>query len=227
MAQSIEMARERWFEADFEASREAFAQVLGSADASPMEILDAHRYLAALYLLLGDEESARRHADAAIALDSGVDPPDGSPPAVMDLFRMARRRAERREAYVVLSTSMPPALSEPTLVIASLRSSPPGLVGQLRLRCGERESEGPPPELRLEVVPEGRLACSAEATTPAGAVLFGTQEDFQVEGISRRTFPWIIAGVAVGAAVVLTVVAVAVAKRPGDAQITGTTVVGW
>src|SRR5262245_60593252 len=78
-AQSIEDARTKWFEADFEGSRDEFRRVLASPSLTPTQALDAHRFLAVIHLALREDDAARAHADAAVALDPSSTPPEGAP----------------------------------------------------------------------------------------------------------------------------------------------------
>lgn len=233
---TVEAARERWFEAEFEASLAAFDAVLARADLTAADALDAHRYLAALHQLLGDESAARAHADAAVALDPMVEPPDGSPPQARDLFLMARRRLGGRKATIEVEAPAPLSLDTPGQVVARIEPAPAALFERLLLRCGDERADGSPPSVELSVVPRGDLACTAEALTAGGAVLRRTHRTFDLSGPApgsaetqrgRRVWPWVVAGSIVAAAAVGTVVAVLVARDDGNPNVVGTTVVGW
>ncbi len=234
-APTIAEARERWFEAEFEASLAGFEAILEAPDLSPGDALEAHRYLAALCQILGDEEPARVHADAAVALDPSIEPPDGAPPQARDLFLMARRRIGGREATIVVEAPEPLVLEEPGRVVARVDPAPPALFADLRLRCGAASREGAPPSVELSVTPEGDLTCIAEARTASGAVLRTTHRTFDLatagapvaETRGRRAWPWVVAASVVAAAAVGTTVGVVVARNGRDPELASTTVVGW
>jgi hypothetical protein len=233
-AQSIEEAREQWFEAEFESALAGFEAVLARPDLTQARALDAHRYLAVLNQLLGHTAEARSHADAALALDADVEPPEGSPPAAIDLFLMARRRLGGREATVTIEATVPLTLSTPGIVVAHVEPAPPTLFQALRIRCGGAELHGPPPTVELSIVPGELVECTAEAVTSEGAVLRTSHRIFDLvdpvgepsEG-GRKAWPWIVAGSIVAAAAAGTTVGLVLANRPDGANVVDTTVVGW
>jgi hypothetical protein len=253
-AQSIEDARQRWFDADFEGALGAFEAVLASPALTSAQALDAHRYVAVLALALGREAAAQAHADAAVALDPEVTPPEGAPEAAEALFRMAQRRQGGHPAALSIDTPVTLALGAPGRVVAHLEPSPAELIGELRLRCGAEEAHGPPPSVELAVLPREALDCVAEARTAAGAILFSTRRELtfappEVEVAAarpvdlappaghavpdpaperrRKLWPWLVGASVLAAAAVGVTVGVVVGRRSDEAQFGGTTVVGW
>lgn len=237
-AQNIEEARGRWFDADFEASRDEFRSVLASPALTPAHAVDAHRYLAAIHLALGESEAARAHAEAAVALDPSAEPPEGAPRGAEDLFRMARRRLGDRRAELTVEPRGAVARGVAVTVVTHLDPAPPALEARLVVRCGTAEATGEPPAVEVVVVPESDVVCVAEARTPAGAVLLSVTRELHLpvrtseagalgDGeVRRKRWPWIVGSVAL-AAVAGVVTGVVVHNHNQPASFGGTTVVGW
>lgn len=242
-AQSISDARGLWFDADFEASRDAFTHVLASPSLTTPDALDAHRFLAALLLVLEDEAGARAHAEAALALDADVVPPEGAPSSAAGLFRMARRRLGGREAALTLEASGPARYGANVSVIARLDPAPSALVRSITIRCGDEEASGAVPSVTLPLEARDDVTCVAHARTEGGAPLLEAELTLEVTGrpvvvaraegeptrdTSHRARNWAIAGAVVALAVGGTVTAVVIRDRNnGDVRFAGTTVVGW
>jgi hypothetical protein len=244
-AQSIEDARGLWFDADFEASRDAFTRVLESPALTAEDALDAHRYLAVLALVLDDEPGARGHADAAVALERDVAPPEGAPSSSVDLFRMARRRLGDAAATLTISSPAPLRHGVRGVVVARMANAPPGLVATLQITCGDDVAEGPVPSVSVAIVPDGAVTCSATASTHAGAALFMVHRELDVTG--APVVPEVTSGPNLDTArdarrvrriaIVTTVLALAAAgavtgivihgRNGEDVSFRGTTVVGW
>jgi len=230
---TIELARERWFDADFEAARDAFVAVLARPDLTAAQALDAHRYLAVLFVVLGDEAASRGHADAAVALDADVTPPEGSPRVAEDLFRMALRRVGGAAAITIASAGSF-ALGERGEVVARIEPSPPLLVDRMRLRCGADEATNDGATVTIPLEPTGLVVCTAEALSIGGAVLFAKTTELVPFGLGRidggqparrrRAWPWVAASIAVAAGATTILV---VRRDPRDVGFGGTTVVGW
>jgi hypothetical protein len=240
-AQSIEDARGHWFDANFEAARDAFDAVLRSPELTVAQAKDAPRNLAVLHMLLGNDRPSREHADAAVALELEIGPPDGSPPEANDLFRMARRRLGGRTATLTIEAPRPLRLHMPGRVVARLEPSPPRLVGQLRLRCGTEEARGEPPSVELRVEPSADFNCSVDALSARGVPLLTFDRDLRVHGSDggdfpddgsdpgehgKKAWPWVVGAVGV-AAVVGVVVAVVLLRGEDGASFGNATVVGW
>ncbi len=230
-AQSLDDARALWFEADFEGARREFRELLESPALDAPKALEAHRHLAVLYLVLGDDARARDHAEAAVALEPDVTPPEGSPGAAEALFRLARERVGAAGATLAIDAPAPLVVGERGTVRASLEHAPPALASSVRLRCDGAEARSAPPTVELEVVPEGTVHCTAEALSPRGAALVSFERELVTgsdddEPRERRPLPWIIGASVAGAAIVAVVVGVTVAGGD-DAEFGGTTVVGW
>jgi hypothetical protein len=188
---SVEQGRELYMEADFEAAGAAFSAVLDSPGLDRADATEAHRYLAAIALIVGDGHRVAEHARAAVALTPSVEAPEGAPPELSEALDEAR--AELGEEGVTLGISSDPEVLEPGAtaeVTARLEPSPAGLVDAVRLRCGgeavpEIDASGPPPEVSVTVAPGAGAAsvrCSAEAETSAGAALFEVEATLPVRG---------------------------------------------
>jgi hypothetical protein len=228
-AQSLDEARARWAEADFEGARREFRELLESISLDAPKALEAHRHLAVLYFVLGDEARARDHVEAAIALEPTTVPPEGSPAAAEALFRLARERLGEAGATLTIDSVEPLEAGERGTVRAGLSPAPSALASSVRLRCDGAEARAAPPTVSLDVRPVGTMRCTAEALSPRGAALITVERELLMaadQPRERRPLPWIIGASVAGAAIVAVVVGVTVA---GDdsAEFGGTTVVGW
>jgi len=239
-AGGAEQGRHLYLEADFEGARDAFEEVLESPDLDRAGATEAHRYLAAIALIVSDGAGAARHASAAVALTPTAAAPEGAPPELAEALDAAR--AELGEDGATLRVTSDPEVLEAggsADVTARLEPSPPGLAAALRLSCGgdgvpEAEIAGPPPSVTLSVSP-GRSAssvrCTAGARTSAGAELLEAAATFPVQrgsgGGGILWWHWVLgAGGAAVLAAVITVVVVVV-TAPTDAIIDGPQVDGW
>lgn len=202
-------AREAYFAAEFERATRLFEDVLGNADAPIGELAEAHRYLGALRLLLGEPDAAERHVQMAVALDPEAAPPEGVPPAVEQAFADARGEAQRVPPGLSIGTGDVLANGESATFTAQLDGSLP-LVHRLQLRCtsGEAEEEvsGPAPSIMLDLVPNGETArCEAAGLNQAGAALLqASYEDSVGAGAGGDDGP-LLAGIVGGIAGALAV----------------------
>jgi len=231
-AQSVEQGRELYLEAEFEGAAAAFDAALGVSSLTSDEALEAERYLTALHLMLGDEGAARRHAEAAVALDPDVSAPEGSPPEAEALLRdVARERGGPAELTIERDS--------PSEVSARIHPVPTGLVERLRLSCGDVSDEGVPPSLSVHVDPEADVDCEAAALSPGGVALlsatrslavgavtsaddtFYEGEDDEAEG--APIWPWLVAGAGVLVAAAVIIAVIAVASGGGDQAAFGET----
>ncbi len=247
-AQSVADGRRQYLAADFRRAGATFDAVLASPRLTAGDALEAHRYLAALWLALRNEPNATSHAEAAVALDPAVTPPDGSPPETAAIFTRARAGRER-PATLAIAPAGDVAPEQPSRVRATLTPAPAALASRLHLECHagatQANRDGPLPAVELEITPPAdatSIACRAAALTAAGASLFDTEESFDLvapaptlgDGVgdddgssSGSPWPWIAAGG--GAALVIaTVVLVVVATSGSDTAHFGSTrVEGW
>lgn len=244
---SIADARGAWFEADFEASRDGFLAVLAQPGLTPGDARDAHRYLAALFLVLDDEPRARAHAEAAVALDLEVAPPEGAPSRAADLFRMARRRLGGRAASISITPAAPLRAGELGRVGARLDPAPAELARSMRIRCDDVQAEAEGASVELELTPTQPVTCVASARTAQGAEVIVARTTLDVDGVAvadalpdaatrstpERDAPWRGRRWAIATAVVALVAAGAVTgylvydRNHADVGFGGTTVVGW
>jgi hypothetical protein len=238
----LDRGRELYLEAAFERARLVFEETLGSADLDPGDALEAHRYLAALELIVGEADAAERHAAAAVALDPSVEAPEGAPPELGELLDSVRAdQGERRAELRIATDEEELEQGQASTIAAELRPAPEALVATLRLRCDDSEAEATPPTVEVSVTPDPeaeQVHCDASAETEAGAVLLQAARDFAVRreeaGVGGGGdddggvlwWPWVLgAGVA---AVVAGLVAVIVLNTgPEDAYIAGPRVDGW
>jgi len=183
-AQTVPDARRLYLEADFEGAAAAFEEVLARPSLDVPTGSEAHRYLAVLRALLGDEEAARRHAAIAVALDPAVTAPEGAPPWVGQAMDEARSTFGGRAARLTIS-------SEPSgdgvRLTATLSPAPDRLAETMSIRCvsgsAQDETSGPPPDVALELAPEtDSVHCRASAVTPGGAPLFSAREELAIAG---------------------------------------------
>jgi hypothetical protein len=235
-----ERGRQLYLEANFEGARVAFEAVLASADLDRAGATEAHRFLAAISLIVGDAPGAARHAAAAVALTPTVTSPEGAPPELEGALDAARE--ELGEEGATLRISSDPEVidsGDSAQVTARLEPSPVGLAAALQLRCaGEdvppADAAGPPPSVAVTVAPArgaSAVECAARAETDGGATLLYAEATIPVRGGSGGGevlwWPWVVGagGAAVIAAVVTVVVVVLTA--PTDANIVGPQVEGW
>lgn len=243
-AQEVQRAEALWFEADFDAARAEFTALLARADLTVADALVAHRYLAALASMRGDDAGARAHAEAAVALDASAAPPEGAARGAITLFANARSRFAGRTATLTLESRASTVADGRIVVIARLEPAPSGLVSVVALRCGSEDATSASDSASLEVAARGSVVCTAEARSVGGAVLFrlrrafesghdervvgGLNEDDARDGdTSRRRRIGMLAGGTAGAVIAAVVTGVVVHGRNADAHFGGTTVVGW
>jgi hypothetical protein len=175
-AQSVEDARRLYLDADFQGSADAFAAVLTRPSVDALEAAESHRYLVLLRHLLEDGPGARRHAAAAVALDPGVEAPEGSPPDVQQLLDRAREESGGQRAAITIAADGPARSGENVRVRATLAPAPEALATTMSLRCvsgsANAEERGAPPEVRLEIELDGdTILCRASAGPAGGAAL--------------------------------------------------------
>lgn len=242
LAEGVEEAQDLYLEADFPGALEVFNGLLESEDLDLETAIEVHRYLAALYLITEETSNARRHAEAAAALEPDVEAPEGAPPELAQLLDEIRAEQGDIPATITIEVGEDGlARGRDATITAQLEPAPRALVSRLNLWCsGDLEeaadTTGTPPQVELEVIPdeEGQqVHCEASAETGAGAVLVEAEQDLEVgEGGRRRrsgrpVWPWAL-GFGGGAAVVIAIVAGAVvASRPDDAFIDAPQVPGW
>jgi len=246
----LDQARRLYLEADFEGARAGFVAALESPDLDVEAATEAHRYLAALALVVGDTASARRHAEAAFALRPAVEPPEGAPPELGALLDEVRGALGEAASLRIEAAEPGLEVGRPGNVEARLDPAPPALASRLRIRCRgaavpEVSAEASPPSVEVVLSPTaGATAarCDAQAETDAGAALVRASVELSVrpapepvggggqdEGPRRPWWPWVVGGVgaAVVAAVVVAVVVTTAAPEPEDAFIGSPTVEGW
>ena len=224
-AQSVDEARRLYLEADFEAAASAFDEVLARPSLDVETGAEAHRYLAVLRALLGDEQAARRHVALAVALDPAVSAPEGAPPWVPEAMEAARAELGGRAARIAIEGAPE---GDAYAVTATLSPSPPGLVRELSLRCvsgqAEEHARGEPPQVAISIVPAAEsVHCRASGTTPSGAPLFSAREELAVSSAGASAallatereeedeggagaWPWLAAGAGVAVAAVVVAV---------------------
>jgi len=182
-AQSLDRARQLYMEADFRGAADAFEEVLAAEELQLEVAAAAHGALAALRLMLGDEATARSHAEAAVALDPEVAAPDGAPESAGALLREVAATTEA--AVLAIEAEEPLTGGEEASVSARLTPAPRLLVAELRLACesdgGVADERGPPPVVRLAVRVDGTaVRCQAAAVSTGGAPLLSVARDFEL-----------------------------------------------
>ena len=237
-AQEVERARQLYLEADFPAALEAFNAVLESAEVDREGALEAHRYLAALFVVFEDSENARRHAEAAVALDPEVTAPEGAPPELAELLDGVRSEQGDTAATIEIEAEEPGLERDRDgRVSARLAPAPQALAARIVLRCtgdveDDEENEGPLPQVEVTLRPSATargVQCEARAETEAGALMVEAEQELEVHRGHgrRRVWPWVV-GFGGGAVLAGVIVAVAVvASRPDDAFIDRPRVEGW
>lgn len=128
---SLAAGRRAYEDGDFDRALAETVASLDARDASLDDLRDAHRLLAVLRLILGDTTAARRHADAALALDEGARPPAGAPPAALALFAEA---ATARRALTLASVVDLASDGAATLRV-TVGAVPDALALRLGVRC--------------------------------------------------------------------------------------------
>lgn len=231
---SVERGWELFFEADFAQARDVFEEVLESPTLSTATALEAHRFLTALYQLLGEEPMAEAHARAAVALDPSVQPPDGMPEEVGALFARARAQHDGATARLVIEGDE--LLVAPATVRARLIPAADMLLRRIELRCGDEERQGRPPQVEIALEQDGEsVSCEARGVTAGGAIMmeasrlfyWGVTDGERSGGDGGGSaWPWVGAaiGVALAAALVVLIVKVSGTDR---AHFEAPQVEGW
>lgn len=249
-AQSIEEARRLYLDADFQEAIQEFEGVLASPGVDALEAEEAHRYLAMLRVLMRDEPAARRHADAAVALDPDVEAPEGAPPEVSALLDAAREASGRRRAAIAIAAEGTVTSGERTRITATLAPAPEALAAVLSLRCASggasADERGAPPSVSVELAVEGEsVVCRAAAGPASGASLITARAELAPAEPTRAgpsgalapdrdeeeggAGPWLWIGIGAGVVAVGTVVAILVTGGGGseDASLGSPRVEGW
>ena len=250
-AQTVEEGRQAYLEADFETSIATFEAVLQKPSLTRDEAADAHRYLTRLRTLQGQPDSARRHAELAVALDPSVDAPRGSPDEVAALFAAALEVTGGTPAQLTIEAAAPLREGERVAVRAHFAPSPEGLVETIELRCaagGEPVSEtGPPPEVEVVLEPSADARCRADALTTARAALASVRATLELESAAvvtaavgattnatetsepstRRAWPWVVVALVVVAAAVAVPLIIVRPFANDDPQLGTTRIEGW
>lgn len=225
---SLAAGRRAYEDGDFDRALTETLTALDARDASLDDLRDAHRLLAVLRLILGDAVAARRHADAALALDEGARLPAGAPPAANALFdeAVAARRA------LTVAPVVEVAHDGSTTLRVTVGAVPDALALRLSLRCVDGvglpllDTAAPPasgsfPLLRLRAGQS--YTCDAALSTAAGLRVrtARTSRTLAPEAPSHRA---LAVGLGVAGAVVLGVVVGVVvwaAMPPESARIDG------
>ena len=236
----IEQARQLYLDADFEGARAAFGAVLEDPDLDFATALEAHRHLATLSMLLGSLDAARPHAEAALALDPGAEPPPGSPPEASDLFDELRSRAAGPVALTI-EVDGDGEGGAPVRVVARAEPAPDALIAAMHLECASEsdvvEEGGAPPAVELFIPAVGEVICDAEALTVGGATLFATDRRFggasggddgsgDTAGGGGSPWLWLAAGAALAIAGGL-VAALVISNTSHEAALGRPQVSGW
>ncbi len=213
---TIGEARELYLTADFSNARSVLRATLDRDDMSPAELVEAHRYLATVELLLENPRAAAAHVAAAVSLDRNVALPEGASEATAALFAGARE-ATTGDARVELALER----GEESLIASAQLVGPLVLTPELEVRCGERANRGNAPRITLTLEPDENISCRATALTQGGVTVFSAEESFafvdddpapqvtttQASPPKRAVWPTVLL---VAGAVVLTAVATAV-----------------
>jgi hypothetical protein len=236
-AQPAEDARQLYLNARFQEAVEAFDAVLVAEGVTRADVVESHRHLTALHVLLGDATQASRHARLAVALEPAVQAPEGAPPQVTQALDAARS-----ELGGAASLSIAPegevVAGESVRAVAELTPSPEGLAASVFVRCtagsgAPVEGTAAPPRVAVEVPTteeDDAVACRAAARTSAGVDLIVAEQSILLEGGSGTGYggpaddggglPWIWIGVGAGALVLAGVlVAVLATSGGGDPSI--------
>lgn len=237
-AQSTDLAHAvaAYRDADFPGARAAFESVLReSTTLDRTTAAEAHRYLAAIGLVLGEPAVAERHARAAVALAPRTSPVRGAPAEAEPMFRRAREAL----AGDPLRLSITPRPAGRGIELR-MRPNVAALDVLLVLRCDDgarqHETRGPPPTITLDLdTARSGAACTARAVNPAGAALLRARfhRDPSARPATERAsspWPWIVglggAGVAAAVGIVLAVV-LAEGDEAAAPHFRQTVVVGW
>jgi hypothetical protein len=246
-AQSVEEGRRLYLEAEFDQAREEFERVLQRPSLTRDEAVEAHAHLAALLMVLRDEEGAARHAEAAVALDPAAAPPAGAQSRVTTLFEEARGRTEGERARLRLTADGQIVEGEEAVLRLRLAPAPDLLASELRLRCVSRtesaSDSGAPPEITVTLPVAGdEVSCRGGAHTVGGAALLTISEELSVgSGAGRAAvgveeedeeggsaLPWILAGAGVLVAAAVVIAVVLVTSAGGDtATLREPQIEGW
>lgn len=245
-AQSLDDARRHYLSAEFEEAIEGFDAVLASPSLTRVDAVEAHRYLVALRQLLGDEAMARRHAEAALALDPSAAAPEGSAPEVLARFQEARASLGGERATLTVGAPDGVDAGESATVVARLAPAPEGMATRLHLRCASgtsvAEERAAPPEVRVDILVDGdSVLCRAAALTVAGASILNERVELGLQREAMVADGSAVGGggddVAIWVGVVSAVVALGVGaavlayfltQEEAEQAMLGTpTVVGW
>lgn len=237
----VEEARRLYLEADFREAADRFTLALERPSLTVEDASEAHRYLTALRLLLGDAGAASEHAEAALALDPTLAPPEGSSPEVVHVLDEARTRLGGRRAELAIER-----LRDGNSLRAELAPAPAALVSRIGLRCARgdtvAERESSPPRVTVQVAPAaGALSCRAWAATSSGAHLLTLRREIleppqalppeepaalPAEG-DEPAWPWIVLGGAVALAGAVAAVILYFALQPTEAIFEAPMAEGW
>jgi hypothetical protein len=170
--------------------------VLSTPTVDRAAAVEAHRHLAALRLLLGEEATARRHAEAAVAFDPAASTPEGAPPALEDLLAEARARFGGRAADVTIELVDDPRKAS---VRAAVLPYADALAEEIGLRCvrgaATVEESGALPEVRVRIPPE-----ESSSTVHCRAWLAGRGGAHLIESSAQLRAPPSLAPTPAGAA---------------------------
>ncbi len=179
----LAQARARFVGADLDAAKALFEAVASSA-ADAIALAEAHRHLAAIALLYGDEPTALRHARWAVAMSASVEAPLGAPPALAARLDAFRSRPTQLTVDVV-----PLPDGSARQVTARVATRAPELFARIRLDCDGNVEEGLLPAVSLPVSPTQPVRCTASAVGTAGAALLEQRRDLPASTVPEETVP--------------------------------------
>lgn len=240
-AQSVEDGREAYLSAEFERAGEIFEGVLRDEAATPADLAEAHRYLAALRIMLGQAEPGARHATMAVALDPEATPPQGVPPEVEQAFTEAAEVLAGQRARLSVASGDILVAGDRATITAQLEPTSLPYVDAIHIECAAgtstSEERGPPPTVITSLALEGELArCTARALNEGGASLVSSEWEGQIQGGPEEgggddgVVIGAVAGSVGGALVIAGVIilAVVLSSDGGDQATVGVpTVIGW
>lgn len=224
---TLASGRSAYEDGDFDRALAETLASLDARDASLDDLRDAHELLAVLRLILGDAAAARRHADAALALDVGARPPAGAPPTAQALFddASAARRA------LTLSPAMSATADGAVTLGVTVGAAPEALSLRLLVRCRDAagaltlDTVAPPASTSFALPPMragDACACEVALSTAAGLRVRTARASRSLPAAPSR---WPLAvGLGVAGAVVVGVVlgvAVWAASPPETARFEG------
>jgi hypothetical protein len=176
-AESFERARQLYFDANIEPAAEAFREVLEGDHLTTREVAVAHVHLAALEMMLGNEQEARVNLRVALAIDETIEVAEGAPMQMQELRREALNELRGAPPQLALDADGELEPGAEITIRASLDPAPEQLVAAIELSCVAGDAvlgqvTGEPPSVSLEVeVPDSTMSCDAVALHYGGSVL--------------------------------------------------------